>query len=85
LLIVKTGHHLGLVPTIVRLPSREWVVYLLGDERVYARDTGANLLHFAREPRHRVLEAHMLGLLYDSGSTQRPRVRVPVATWPSGE
>ena len=76
--------YLGLVSTRAGLPSKDWVTGALGD-RVDARDTGANVLHFAREPAHRVAESHSFALYYEAGTEESPRLAMPVTTEASGE
>jgi hypothetical protein len=52
---------------------------------VAARDTGSNILHFACEPVHRVVESHLFDLYYDAGTLERPRLDMPVTTAASGK
>lgn len=81
---VRRHAWLGVVPTRAGLPDKDWVAKTLGN-RVAVKDTGANLLHFAREPVHRVAESHSFDLYYDAGTEERPRLDMPVATAASGE
>ncbi|MDX5895302.1 YaaC family protein [Rubrobacter radiotolerans] len=75
---------LGVVPTRTGLPSKDWVADVLG-RCVAARDTGTNILHFAREPVYRVAESHLFDLYYDAGTLESPRLDMPVTTAVSGE
>jgi hypothetical protein len=75
---------LGIVPTRAGLPSSGWIAGLLGD-RVRQRETGANLLHFAREPVNKVAESHLFDLYYDAGTQEHPRLDMPVTTNAYGE
>ena len=81
---VRRHAWLGVVPTRARLPSKDWVAGILGG-RVAARDTGTNLLHFAREPVNRVAEAHLFNLYYDAGTLEYPRLDMPITVAASGE
>lgn len=81
---VRRHAWLGVVPTRAGLPDKDWVMRILGD-RVTARDTGSNLLHFAREPVFRVAESHLFDLYYDAGTQESPRLDMPVTTTASGE
>lgn len=75
---------LGVVPTRAGLPSKDWVADILGG-RVVARDTGTNLLHFAREPVNRVAESHLFDLYYDAGTLEHPSLDMPITVAASGE
>ncbi len=81
---VRRHAFLGIVPTRAGLPDKDWVAKILGG-RVSARDSGENLLHFAREPVHRVVESHSFDLYYDAGTLENPRLDIPVATAAPGE
>lgn len=76
---------LGIVPTHAGLPPKDWVVDALDEGRVAARETGPRLLYFARRPMHRVAEAHLFDLYYDSGTAEHPRLDMPVTASSSGE
>ncbi|MDP9474184.1 MAG: YaaC family protein [Actinomycetota bacterium] len=81
---VRRHAWLGVVPTQAGLPDKDWVANILGN-RVAARDSGPNLLYFAREPVHRVAESHSFDLYYDAGTEERPRLDMPVSVAASGE
>ena len=53
--------------------------------RVVVRETRSSILHFAREPVHRVAEAHLCDLFYDAGTRERPRIDMPITALASGE
>lgn len=81
----KRHAHLGVVASRTGLPSKDQVASAFGEGRVDVKKTGTNLLYFAREPVHRVAEAHLFDLYYDAGSADHPRLDMPVAALPSGE
>lgn len=81
---VRRHAFLGIVRTRAGLPAPEWVAEHLG-ERASLRETGSNLLRFARDPRHRLGQSHLFELYYDAGSAQTPRQEMPVTTLASGE
>lgn len=82
---IKRHAWLGVVRSRAGLPSKDWVVEALGEERVRARETGENLLHFAHEARHRVGKTHLFDLFYDAGTEERPRLEMPLTKSASGE